>query len=59
MRRAAITSILFFAVGAALAQPSAGPGPVRFTEVVDHDVRQSVDLPGSVESRTTSVERGS
>jgi RND family efflux transporter MFP subunit len=31
------------------------PQPVRYTEVVDHSVRRSIELPGSVESRTSSV----
>jgi multidrug efflux system membrane fusion protein len=37
----------------ALAAPP--PSQVRFTEVIEHVVRSSIRLPGSVQSRTTSV----
>lgn len=40
--------------GPALAQ-GRGPAAVRFTEAVNHEVRGTVRLPGSVESRTASV----
>ncbi len=35
--------------------PEMPPSPVRFTEAREHSVRQQVRLPGTVESRVTSV----
>ena len=40
--------------GPAVAQ-GRGPAAVRFTEAVNHEVRGTVRLPGTVESRTESV----
>jgi RND family efflux transporter MFP subunit len=48
----ALAGVCACAAGAANAQ---GPTPVSFTEVADHAVRRSVDLPGTVESRIASV----
>ncbi len=43
-------------VGAAHAQPpEMPPSPVRFTEARSHDVRRTISLTGSVESRRASV----
>ncbi len=34
------------------------PSPVRYTEAREHAVRRTIDLPGSVESRTSSLVAG-
>jgi RND family efflux transporter MFP subunit len=35
--------------------PGQGPSPVRYTEALNHAIRGAVHLPGSVESRTSSL----
>jgi RND family efflux transporter MFP subunit len=48
-------ALLVGATCAAAQGPGQGPSPVRYTEVLNHSIRGAVQLPGSAESRTTSV----
>ncbi len=48
-------SICAFAGAAAGQPPEMPPAPVRFTEARSHDVRRTISLTGSVESRRASL----
>jgi len=56
-RRSSRRSWILAAAGLTLATVAVAQqaSPVRFTEVQNHEVRRSIRLPGSVESRTASI----
>jgi RND family efflux transporter MFP subunit len=50
-----LAAALAWAGTAAVAQGPGGASPVRYTEVVEREVRRSVRLPGTVEARDASL----
>ena len=47
--------LLLFPYAAQAQGPGGRPSPVRYTEAREHAVRRSIQLPGTVESRTVSL----
>jgi len=48
-------TLLAILVALGLSSPGPTAGPVRYTEVLNHSVQTTVQLPGTVEARTASV----
>jgi RND family efflux transporter MFP subunit len=56
-RRRAVPAVLLIALSvpaAGSAQDGPPPSPVRTTAVIEHEIRRTVELPGTVEARTES-----